>query len=245
MGTGLAALLQHDSHVPPHAPILVPCCGPGHELPAAALTLGPGREVIGVDLSQGMISLAQQVVDLHASTTSNNLGHASPGQAGQASFLAPYIQPAAPTGHIQLSGDVTDAVKEASEQALTVAKAVLEAAARQLPPTSALGPMQAYVGDACADMEDRFRGTAGAVLSVFGLQQLGPLAASALAGWVRCLAPGGVAVVVMWPSAVEQCGPWAAFDHAVSLHHKALGKSQAPPVDWETSLLEQALKVGV
>ena len=38
------------------------------------------------------------------------------------------------------------------------------------------------------------------------------LRAQALASWARSLAPGGVCVVVMWPSCVERQGPWAMFD---------------------------------
>lgn len=37
----------------------------------------------------------------------------------------------------------------------------------------------------------------------------------ALASWVRCLRPGGVAVVVMWPSGCEERGPWHAYELAV------------------------------
>ena len=41
-------------------------------------------------------------------------------------------------------------------------------------------------------------------------------AAQALSSWLRCLLPGGVAVVVLWPSSCETPpGPWAAYDQAV------------------------------
>jgi len=227
MATGLHSLLQHSTHIPAGAPVLVPCCGPGHELPALSLALGGAGagtgeggtgpcEVIGVDLSQGMIALAQQVVALHHASGSSSSGGSS-GEAG------------------------ASAVAAASHQALAAARGAIAAAGRT--PAPALGPMQAYVGDACADMEEKYRGKAGALFSVFGLQQLGGLAPAALAGWVRCLAPGGVLVLVLWPGNVEQSGPWAAFDQAVALHHAALGKPPAPTSDWEARLLTEALQV--
>lgn len=43
----------------PPGPILVPCCGTFPELPALVERL-PGREIIGIDLSAGMVRLAQQ-----------------------------------------------------------------------------------------------------------------------------------------------------------------------------------------
>jgi SAM-dependent methyltransferase len=42
----------------PPGPILVPCCGTFPELPALA-SIHPDREIVGVDLSAGMISLAR------------------------------------------------------------------------------------------------------------------------------------------------------------------------------------------
>ncbi len=73
--------------------------------------------------------------------------------------------------------------------------------------------MHAEVGDAT----ELHAGREGAavVFSSFGLQQLAAAAPQALASWVRCLAPGGVAVVVFWPSNCELHGPWGAYDAAV------------------------------
>ncbi len=52
--------------------------------------------------------------------------------------------------------------------------------------------------------------------TVFAYGSMSPrrmeISPQALASWGRCLAPGGVAVVVLWPSRVEREGPWAAFD---------------------------------
>jgi SAM-dependent methyltransferase len=42
----------------PPGPILVPCCGTFPELPALAST-HPGREIVGIDLSPGMVGLAR------------------------------------------------------------------------------------------------------------------------------------------------------------------------------------------
>jgi SAM-dependent methyltransferase len=46
-----------DVTLPP-GPILVPCCGSFPELPALA-TSHPGREIVGIDLSAGMVGLAR------------------------------------------------------------------------------------------------------------------------------------------------------------------------------------------
>lgn len=43
----------------PPGPVLVPCCGTFPELPALQAAL-PGRELVGVDLSAGMIDLARE-----------------------------------------------------------------------------------------------------------------------------------------------------------------------------------------
>ncbi len=42
----------------PRGPVLVPCCGPGRELELLAARL-PGREILGSDLSRGMVELAR------------------------------------------------------------------------------------------------------------------------------------------------------------------------------------------
>jgi len=54
----LAHLKQHASALPPGV-CVVPCCGPGQELPLVAAALGPDRSLIGSDLSPGMIELAK------------------------------------------------------------------------------------------------------------------------------------------------------------------------------------------
>ena len=54
----LAQLRQHASALPPGV-CVVPCCGPGQELPLVAAALGPERSLIGSDLSPGMIELAK------------------------------------------------------------------------------------------------------------------------------------------------------------------------------------------
>ena len=45
-----------EEALPPGA-VLVPCCGPGHELAALSQRL-PGRELVGVDLSAEMVARA-------------------------------------------------------------------------------------------------------------------------------------------------------------------------------------------
>src|SRR5581483_4431811 len=42
----------------PLGSVLVPCCGPGQELLPLALAF-PDREVLGIDLSPGMVALAR------------------------------------------------------------------------------------------------------------------------------------------------------------------------------------------
>ncbi|KAG2446538.1 hypothetical protein HYH02_008525 [Chlamydomonas schloesseri] len=105
-------------------------------------------------------------------------------------------------------------------------------------------PVEAVVADATA--LDAF-GPAAAIVSVFGLQQMGALAPAALANWGRCLAQGGVAVVVFWPSRVEDQGPWLTFDQVI-LEKAAADKGQPPPppdaaaaaepLAWEVALTE-------
>lgn len=53
----IGAVAAHAATLPP-GPVLVATCGPGRELPAVAAAL-PGRHVVGLDLSPGMIALAR------------------------------------------------------------------------------------------------------------------------------------------------------------------------------------------
>ncbi|GIM00114.1 hypothetical protein Vretimale_5010 [Volvox reticuliferus] len=109
-------------------------------------------------------------------------------------------------------------------------------------------PLDAFVADAsCIDEY----GGAAALLSVFGLQQMGPVAPQALASWVRNVAPGGLAVVVLWPSKADPNGPWGAFDQVVLERAAAVaGKPPPPPnaaatapaANWEMDLTGPALR---
>ena len=54
----LAQLRYHALLLPPGVCVL-PCCGPGQELPLVAAALGPERRLIASDLSHGMIELAK------------------------------------------------------------------------------------------------------------------------------------------------------------------------------------------
>lgn len=54
----LTAAVRAVPDLPP-GPIVVPCCGPFPELPALR-RLHPGRELVGVDLSAGMVDMARE-----------------------------------------------------------------------------------------------------------------------------------------------------------------------------------------
>ncbi|MFI0407409.1 class I SAM-dependent methyltransferase [Actinomadura sp. 3N508] len=58
-----AASALHARTLPP-GPILVPCCGTFPELPAIAAT-HPDREIVGIDLSPGMLARARRRVAAH------------------------------------------------------------------------------------------------------------------------------------------------------------------------------------
>lgn len=138
----------------PDGPILVPCCGtfPELELLAGAF---PDRELVGIDLSAGMIRIAR------------------------------------------------------------------ERAARW-PRASAVE------GDA-STLDARWTASCGAVVSVFGLQQL-PEPEQALRSWLGALRPGGALSVVYWPSVTEEDGPFA-------LLRELLPGRKEPDDPWEDRLL--------
>jgi SAM-dependent methyltransferase len=123
----------------PHGPILVPCCGTFPELPPLA-DEHPNREIVGIDLSQGMLDQAQQRTAAH------------------------------PNARL-LHHDATH--------------------------LTSLWP-----------------GTAAAVVSVFGLQQL-PDPLTAITDWLAALRPGGRLSVVCWPPKTETEGPFALLDTVV------------------------------
>eukprot|EP00798_Chlamydomonas_sp_ICE-L_P010214 gene10214-8130_t len=94
--------------------------------------------------------------------------------------------------------------------------------------------------------EEGLKGSAAAVFSVFGLQQLGPAAPQALASWVCCLAPGGFAVVIIWPSDCdEHNGPWSLYDQVLRQKDLDMGKpvppSPPPGSSWEDRLVSTVL----
>jgi SAM-dependent methyltransferase len=62
-------------------------------------------------------------------------------------------------------------------------------------------------GDA-STLDPRWAGVCGAVVSVFGLQQL-PDPEAAIRSWVGALAPGGRMCAVYWPGQTEEDGPFA------------------------------------
>ncbi|GFR51263.1 hypothetical protein Agub_g13570 [Astrephomene gubernaculifera] len=200
-----SALVELRQHELPAGPIIVPCCGPGHEVVLLHQLYGGRRTVLGLDLSQGMVALAKQAIQDYLQQQ-QQLQQRDRGAGGAA--------------------------------------AVAAAAEPVVPAT----PLDARVADAsCLDGY----GPAAAVVSVFGLQQMGPLAPQALASWARCLAPGGLAVVVLWPTNVERSGPWVTFDQVV-LEKAAADAGLPPPApdaaacsprsEWEVQLTQPCVR---
>lgn len=150
----------------PPGPILVPCCGtfPEFDLLAEA---HPGRELVGVDLSAGMIAVARE-----------------------------------------------------------------RAAGRP--------NVRLVTGDATA-LAHEWPGTAAAVVSVFGLQQL-PDPVAATADWARALSPGGRLSVVYWPPLPETEGPFALVSEVVA---EALGTEEGEPRTWPGELAAAAVAGGL
>lgn len=124
----------------PEGPILVPCCGTFPELDLL-IERFPDREIVGIDLSAGMVRLARD--------------------------------------------------RAADRPQVSVVE-----------------------GDA-STLDPRWKGRCGAVVSVFGLQQL-PEPEQAIQSWLNALAPGGRLSVVYWPSVTEQDGPFALIREVLS-----------------------------
>ncbi|WP_449064353.1 class I SAM-dependent methyltransferase [Planomonospora algeriensis] len=139
----------------PPGPILVPCCGTFPELDLLVEHF-PDREIVGIDLSAGMVGRARRRV--------------------------------------------------AGRPGVTVVE-----------------------GDA-STLDAGWTGGCGAVVSVFGLQQL-PRPERAVRSWLAALGPGGMLSVVYWPDATESDGPFALMDAVVRRH--------VPPGDsaWEDELV--------
>lgn len=76
--------------------------------------------------------------------------------------------------------------------------------------TAAVPLAEVIEGDATG-LRRQWPGTAAAVVSVFGLQQL-PDPAYALRDWLATLRPGGRLAVMFWPDQVETTGPFALLD---------------------------------
>ena len=72
-------------------------------------------------------------------------------------------------------------------------------------------PQAEVVESDATDLRKRWPGTAAAVVSVFGLQQL-PDPAYALRDWLATLRSGGWLSVMFWPDPVETDGPFALLD---------------------------------
>ncbi|MPZ52643.1 MAG: methyltransferase domain-containing protein [Acidimicrobiia bacterium] len=161
VATTTTTLLAHP--LPP-GPILVPCCGTFPELPAIAAA-HPESEIVGIDISQGMLARARRRTTAHPRTR-------------------------------LLHGDALD-------------------------------------------IYSRWPGTAAAVISVFGLQQL-PDPPTALAGWVSALRPGGVLSVTCWPDEPENDGPFALLDAVVN----EVIPQTADDADWHLRLSDAVTSAG-
>mmetsp|Transcript_18121 Transcript_18121/g.38992 ORF Transcript_18121/g.38992 Transcript_18121/m.38992 type:complete len:400 (+) Transcript_18121:248-1447(+) len=222
MHGALEVLQRNAGSLPPGRLVLVPCCGPGLEMSLISRCLGHGHPLLGVDLSQGMVDIANRL----AQEAERTAGAAAGTAAGDSTL---------PTIGQSADGD------------------------RPTPPP---GLIRAVVGDA-SSLHVEHEGQAAAVVSFFGLQQLGPAAPAALLSWVRCLAPGGIAIVVLWPSHVEDSGPWRQYDRAVqrlqqqqqqqqqgtspAAQHEQCSSTNtgngAPPLtEWERSLVEVVMQ---
>jgi SAM-dependent methyltransferase len=137
-----AAVAALTAAAVPEGPVLVPCCGTFPELDLLAERL-PGRELVGIDLSAGMVRRAR------------------------------------------------------------------ERAARW--------PRARVVQGDASTLDPAWTGRCGAVVSVFGLQQL-PEPEAAIGAWAAALRPGGRLSVVYWPAASEPDGPFARLAEVVGAH---------------------------
>ncbi|GLC46173.1 hypothetical protein PLESTM_001835100 [Pleodorina starrii] len=241
-----SALRELRQHRLPPGPVVVPCCGPGHELVLLHRLYGGKRAVNGLDLSQGMVDLARAAIRTHLLSSSPSLDEAGGGRQLGADSATPQA-----TGPEAATQSPPPPQHQQQQQQQQVEEEEERGEVKEVDAggqASAAAPLEAHVADAsCLDGY----GPAAAVLSVFGLQQMGPAAPQALASWVRCLAPGGVAVVVLWPSRADPTGPWAAFDQAVlERAAEVAGKPPPPPdaataaapAEWEARLTEAALR---
>ncbi|KXZ41629.1 hypothetical protein GPECTOR_354g111 [Gonium pectorale] len=226
----------------------------GHELVRLHRLFGGRRAVTGLDLSRGMVQLAQEAIAEYAATAASGGGYGgcSGGGSSGSTSGGPRRQQAQEQegrGAAQRTSPADgDAPEAAGVGAEAGAGGGAAGASRPAVTAAAAAALAAHVADACS-LEGY--GPAAAVLSVFGLQQMGPLAPEALAAWAGALAPGGVAVVVLWPSRVEDSGPWATFDQVVLEKAAAdAGKpppppdaaAAAPPAEWELRLTEPLLR---
>jgi SAM-dependent methyltransferase len=82
--------------------------------------------------------------------------------------------------------------------------------------------VRVLVGDA-ATLDPAWTRRCGAVVSVFGLQQL-PDPPLAVQSWRSALAPGGVLCVMYWPGVTESAGPFALLG------------GRSAPYPWESAL---------
>ena len=74
--SALAALFARALELPPRGAVLVPCCGPGHELARLGALL-PGRRIVGVDLAAGMVRRARRAAATSAARVTAHVGDAA------------------------------------------------------------------------------------------------------------------------------------------------------------------------
>ncbi|KAJ9524450.1 hypothetical protein QJQ45_019514, partial [Haematococcus lacustris] len=230
--TGLATLLAAAASqgLPPGRPVLAPCCGPGPELLLLSRALRHRHPLLGVDVSQGMLRLAQCLIDAEAAPPARAAAAAAGGGAAGPPPTSPFScrqqqcqggrgqRTLAPTSS-QHPTDPLGGRQGGGPGPLL--------GAGPAPP----GLVSVVVGDACL-LDHSHQGAAAALFSVFGLQQLGTQAPQALASWARCLAPGGVLLLLLWPPRAEEEGPWAAYEAALAAQrqrHSSAAQPSAPP----------------
>ena len=89
----------------------------------------------------------------------------------------------------------------------------------------------------CRTLSNRFAGTAGAIVSSFGLQQM-PKPDEVIADWTRTLAPGGILSVVCWPRSGDDDGPGAVIRRLLA------NRVPQPDASWQERLVPAVQAAG-
>ncbi|GAX74647.1 hypothetical protein CEUSTIGMA_g2095.t1 [Chlamydomonas eustigma] len=208
---GVIRMRSFITLLPAEGMILVPCCGPGLELPLLWEELGARYDVLGIDLSEGMVEEASRVIYQHTQNRHNLRVQKGEGVWSVDQTEAEYLR----VPRLLRGGeDEQSALKAGLENTKECSPCKIQNPSQVQGDMAAGRNMKAIIGDATS-LHNLYSGSAAVVFSSFGLQQLGAKAPQALKSWLECLASGGVAVVLMWPSQCETLGPWKAYDEAV------------------------------